>query len=563
MVKIKIGDNLVLFRVGQDKPYLYSVNNSIWKYPELIPTNAVIHSYNHNFTGMYDFMASPFCELSDRWYRSDNQTCSQTTFGNCNSIIYKDFFSGSIWDRVKSSIIRTNQTFTEYNARYETFDAVSSGVFYRGPIYATKNAYIMVGLYTNGDGYVETYDRVSKRILKWPKIWDLSCNGYQSYFLNSELTTTTNYLLWYGTATVSAQSYQYIGHEYHLWVIVDENGNPRGITRIYYDQINDNRTETENTYGLDWGTGSTTANNIGYGIIETDRYIYIYGSFLVKLGAFGGLSIIDKQTEKVYVVRFPIDSEYFNHVRAVAGTGNGVTCTRLFYDANTNTLYARNVYRYGNQLTTDYHVIKPVYDETNDVFTVQFEIGEEIYKLLDINLSESYALAANKSGTLFYGHASAYSLFFLRNDFNTGKIEVQHIEAFDYVPYAISRIDDETFIVNCHAVCDWPDTYKCYLLKPGLAHTLDIHFPNVTYTYDGNPIDTYVKVAAKDYEGNYVSAKIKLTVQTGDGAFIDSNGNEVLEYIVTTDSNGPIQVPFRILGPGKVTVHGDYILDNT
>ncbi len=101
-----------------------------------------------------------------------------------------------------------------------------------------------------------------------------------------------------------------------------------------------------------------------------------------------------------------------------------------------------------------------------------------------------------------------------------------------------------------------------YLVAQENVFTIDLSVPEVAYNYNGTPVVTNVSVATYDPQGNYVSAKVKLILLSGNAAFLDSNSNEYSEYIVTTDSNGPISVPLSIKGPGTITIEADYVLDS-
>ncbi|EPY2277919.1 hypothetical protein ACXAT3_002671 [Clostridium sporogenes] len=85
---------------------------------------------------------------------------------------------------------------------------------------------------------------------------------------------------------------------------------------------------------------------------------------------------------------------------------------------------------------------------------------------------------------------------------------------------------------------------------------VNIEYESENYDYEGENINTYITVEAKNYSNLNISSKLKFTIE-GNAVF-SSNGENVL--IDTTLATGKKRIPITINGFGAITINAEMVL---
>ncbi len=137
------------------------------------------------------------------------------------------------------------------------------------------------------------------------------------------------------------------------------------------------------------------------------------------------------------------------------------------------------------------------------------------------------------------------------NSIDSSLTYVTNIGIPDVNTYVIDTLNRLWVITNSNDI---------YLSAPDAPTTIDVRFANNLYTYSGEPIDTVVYVNVFDADGNRLAKNVKLNVISGNGVFLDSNGNEVTEITVQTKTDTDTALDFRIKGPGRITIDANLVI---
>jgi hypothetical protein len=94
------------------------------------------------------------------------------------------------------------------------------------------------------------------------------------------------------------------------------------------------------------------------------------------------------------------------------------------------------------------------------------------------------------------------------------------------------------------------------MVSPFIPTSVNLAYEKDTYKYEGEAIDTYITIEAKNYNGSNIVATLDLQIK-GNGIFTSNNTKSVREATLST---GVKKIPIQITGAGNVVVYPKLVL---
>lgn len=407
------------------------------------------------------------------------------------------------------NILRTAK-FTSFGS-YVYYDMITSYV-------GQDETYIymlMSGRYeysSSSNGYYDNFCKINKE--------DLTLSVIKSYNLNNWLTPIkeTNEYIYYGITEVSG--YHYIARYHKITAEIEnlpiETRESSNYYSASYSNLLSNSDSDFYTYSIFQDSVSKNIKIVRYHFDTTKNYLKdICTEKTYEIESEKGLMETIMKNSDIHIHYEPfittIDSKSYLNIA----------------------IYERNVNRKENFL---YYGIY-----TFEIDTITKDVTYKSF----LNINDYFkGFIGVRNNTFLVGMSSDQSYFL---SFEKDKFVITNALA-NQPKYIGADLAENIWIVNG---LNEVEMYSSYV---PLHVNIEYEFEN--YDYEGENINTYITVEAKNYSNLNIASKLKFTIE-GNAVF-SSNGENVL--IDTTLATGKKRIPITINGFGAITINAEMVL---
>ena len=98
--------------------------------------------------------------------------------------------------------------------------------------------------------------------------------------------------------------------------------------------------------------------------------------------------------------------------------------------------------------------------------------------------------------------------------------------------------------------------WEIEMISPFIPTTVNVNYEKDSYKYEGDNIDTFITIEAKNYNGSNIAATLDLQIK-GPGVFTSNNMKTIRDVTLTT---GTKNIPVQVNGAGNLVIYPKLVL---
>lgn len=98
--------------------------------------------------------------------------------------------------------------------------------------------------------------------------------------------------------------------------------------------------------------------------------------------------------------------------------------------------------------------------------------------------------------------------------------------------------------------------YEIEMISPFIPTTVNVNYEKESYKYEGDNIDTFITIEAKNYNGSNIAVTLDLQIK-GSGVFTSNNAKTIRDVTLTT---GTKNIPVQVTGAGNLVIYPKLVL---